>query len=102
MIVGDLAAVIALDQKINLFGREFFPIAFPLDQVNCSHYETLSLAPQGAESKGKGAKKIALPAVRSPAAAPTSKGMLSFSNPLHRKVLIRIIDWTRRRLPGKL
>ena len=53
LIVGNFAAGVAFHQKFNLFGSEFFPVALPLDQVNCTHYETLSLPFRAPESKGK-------------------------------------------------
>ena len=39
LIVGNIAGGVSVDQKIDLFRREFFAVALPLNQVNCTHYE---------------------------------------------------------------
>ena len=52
LIIGNFAAGVSVHQELNLFGSEFFAVALALDQVNCTHYETLSLPSQGVESKG--------------------------------------------------
>ncbi len=43
LVVGYVAARVPIHQVRNLFGSEFFAVALPLDQVNCTHYETLSV-----------------------------------------------------------
>src|SRR5208283_7498 len=53
LIVGNVSAGVTFHQKLNLFGREFFSAALPLDQVNCTHYETLSVPSEHPQSKGR-------------------------------------------------
>ena len=43
LVVRNVAAGVSVNQKLDLFGSEFFAVALPLDQVNCTHYEKLSL-----------------------------------------------------------
>ncbi len=53
LVVGNVAIGVAFHQELDLFRSEFFPVALALDQVNCTHYETLSLPSQQAQSKGQ-------------------------------------------------
>ena len=53
LVIGDVAGGIASHQVLNLFGSELAPVAFPLDKVNCTHYQTLRLALPGVGSKGR-------------------------------------------------
>ena len=44
LVIRNVAAGVAFHQKLDLFGSELFAVALALDQVNCTHFETLSLS----------------------------------------------------------
>src|SRR4051794_8765568 len=52
LVVGNLAVRVADDEKLDLFRGQFFAVPFPLNQVNCAHYETLRLTLPKGECKG--------------------------------------------------
>ena len=39
LVVGNVAVGVPVHQELDLFRGEFFAVAFPLNQVNCTHYE---------------------------------------------------------------
>ena len=53
LVVGNLAIGVPYYEKLDLFWGQFFAVPFPLNQVNCAHYETLRLTLPKGESKGR-------------------------------------------------
>ncbi|MGD0437387.1 MAG: hypothetical protein ABSB86_13065 [Bryobacteraceae bacterium] len=63
MIIGYLIPCIAVDQAGNLFWRQFFTIAFSVDQIDSSHFKHFSVPSYVFESKGldqRGAARVSL------------------------------------------